>query len=288
MLEGVFVHMRSRAAAWAAFLAATAIVYWPILATLVGQWWSDPEYSHGLLCAPAAVALVFMRRRELRAAPAAPRMIGLVGAVAAVGLLGLGVLGAELFLTRISLALFLASSVVFLYGWRRLRVLAFPFALLLLSIPIPAIVITRVTLPLQLAASAMSESTLMAIHIPVLREGNVLVLPNATLQVAEACSGIRSLVSLVVMALVIGRMVDRRATIRAAIVAAAVPVAVLVNGLRVTLTAAATYSYGAAAAAGVAHEILGVITFVVALALLLGCARLLHGARIRPAMEVTR
>jgi len=276
---------RSLAAPLLVLAAATALVYAPVLSKLATDWWNDPDYSHGLLCAPAALGIAFHRRRALGLLRPRPSSVGLAGAIAAMGLLGLGTLGAELFLTRISLALFLASSVLFLYGWRHLRALAFPFALLLLSIPIPAIIITRITLPLQFAASAMSEAGLMAAGIPVLREGNVLVLPNATLQVAEACSGIRSLVSLVVLALVIGRMVDRRMTARAAFVAAAVPVAVLVNGLRVTITAVATYFYGPAAAVGVVHEALGVLTFVLAAALLAACARVVRKVELQPMAE---
>ena len=267
---------RHSALALTTLAAVTAFVYAPVLAKLAIDWWVNPDYSHGLLCAPAALALAFHRRRILSSIPLEPTSVGLAGALAAAGLLGLGTLGAELFLTRISLALFLASSVLFLCGWSHLRALAFPFALLLLSIPIPAIVITRITLPLQLVASSISESGLMAAGIPVLREGNVLVLPNATVQVAEACSGIRSLVSLVVLGLVIGRLVDRRLAARAAIVAAAIPVAVLVNGLRVTITAAATYRYGPDAAAGMTHETLGIATFALAVALLAGWERVVR------------
>jgi exosortase len=269
---------RSSKVALGLVLGAAAIVYAPVISKLAHDWWTDPEYSHGLLCAPAALAIVFARRRALAAQPPEPRPWGLAGSIAAMGLLALGTLGAELFLTRMSLVLLLASGVIYLLGWRHLRMLAFPFALLVLSIPIPAIIITRVTLPLQLAASAMSEQALAVVNVPVLRDGNVLMLPNATLQVAEACSGVRSLVALVVLALVIARYVDRRPGVRAAIVAAAAPVAVLVNGLRVTLTATATYHFGTAAAAGAIHETMGVATFLVAVALLAGCARALHAA----------
>jgi exosortase len=280
--------MPLRWAAWGALSLGAALVYAPVLTKLAADWWSNPEYSHGLLCVPAAVAIAFSRRRELRSLALAPRAVGFAGAVIAMLLLGLGTLGAELFLTRMSFALFLASAIVYVWGWRHLRVLAFPFALLLLSIPIPAIVITRITLPLQLAASSMSESGLMAAGIPVLREGNVLVLPNATLQVAEACSGIRSLISLVVFALVIGRLVDRRLAARAAIIAAAVPVAVLVNGLRVTITAFATYRYGPSAAEGVVHETLGILTFALAVGLLGACAQIVRAVEPRALLGAVR
>jgi exosortase len=272
-----------RTAAVVAFILATTVVYAPVVSKLALDWWTEPDYSHGLLCAPLAVGLVFRRREFLAALPREPRAAGLFGAAVAMAALALGTLGAELFLTRVSLLLFIASSVVFLCGWQHLRTLAFPLALLLLSIPIPAIVITRITLPLQFAASTMTESALNVLNVPVLREGNVLALPNATLQVAEACSGIRSLVSLAVLALMVARFAERRTAARAAIVIAAVPTAVLVNGLRVTVTAVTTYWYGPAAAEGLVHEAVGCLTFLVALALLAGCARAVRSVGQQPA-----
>ena len=259
--------------AWTALGAAAAVLYAPVVWKLGLDWWSDPEYSHGLLCAPLAVAMVLARRRRFENTPASPRLIGLVGAALAIGLLLLGTLGAELFLTRLSLLMFIASAIVYLFGWQHVRLLAFPLTLLLLSIPIPAILITRITLPLQFVASATTETVLAVTSIPVLREGNVLVLPNATLQVAEACSGIRSLVSLLVLALLVARFSERRTWARAAIVASAVPIAIVVNSLRVTVTAVATYWYGITAAEGMLHDATGLVMFVVAVGLVLACAR---------------
>ena len=125
------------------------------------------------------VELPELGREELVRLRRAPSRAGLAGALAAIGLLLLGTLGAELFLTRASLLLFLASACVYLFGWRHLRAVAFPLAIVALSIPIPAILMTRITLPLQFAASAAAETTLSTIGIPVLREGNVLVLSGA-------------------------------------------------------------------------------------------------------------
>jgi exosortase len=138
---------------------------------LVSDWWTDGEYSYGLICAPLAMAIAVGRRSTWAQIPLAPRGAGLAGALGAVGLLLLGTVGAELFLTRMSFLLFVASTVVFLYGWRHLRALTFPLALLALSVPIPAILMARVTLPLQFAASGVAETALTIVRIPVLREG---------------------------------------------------------------------------------------------------------------------
>ncbi len=273
-LRGARLSPAARAAVAGAGLAiGVAVVYGPVLAKMAQDWWSVADDSHGLICAPLALGLAWRRRKELAGTPCAPRAAAFLGILAAIVLLLLGTLGAELFLTRISFLLFAASTVVFVAGWRHLRILVFPFVLLMLSVPIPAIVLTRITLPLQFMASSMAETALTAIGIPVLREGNVLVLPNATLQVAEACSGIRSLVSLMTMALVIARFADPRLTARVAIVLAGVPVAIAINGLRVAITSVATYSFGPIAVEGPVHEGLGWLMFLLALSLLAAWAR---------------
>jgi len=263
---------------------AASVTYGPVLTKLALDWWSVPDYAHGLICTPLALGLAWTRREQLRQTPLAPRSAAFLGILASTLLLLLGTLSAELFLTRISCLVFIASTVVFVAGWRHLRILAFPCVLLLMSVPIPAIVLTRFTLPLQFVASSMAETALTGVGIPVLREGNVLVLPNATLQVAEACSGLKSLVSLMTMALLIARRADRRWTARLAVVIVAIPLAVAVNGLRVAITAAATYGFGPLALEGIIHEGLGWLMFLVALLILAGWAR--GVARCRRVLKV--
>jgi exosortase len=197
--------------------------------------------------------------------------------IVSLALLVVGRLGVELFLTRASLLGFIGGSIVFLFGWRHLRTLAFPLALLLLTIPIPTIVVTRLTLSLQLFASRVAEFVLVALGIPVLREGNVLELPNATLQVAEACSGIRSLTALVTLALVVARFSDTRWPVRAVILASAIPIAVLVNAMRVAASAIAAHWYGLVAVQGFVHELMGWLMFLIAFALMTACARAVGG-----------
>jgi exosortase len=181
----------------------------------------------------------------------------------------------------------MASTVVFLYGWRHLGLVTFPLALLALSVPIPAVLMTRVTLPLQFAASGVAEAALNTVRIPVLREGNVLVLSNATLQVAEACSGVRSMMSLIVLGLLIARYGETRTIARWAIVASAVPVTLLINALRVTLTAIAAHYYGPVAAQGAVHEAAGILVFLVAVALLMAFARAVATVHVHLPVEST-
>jgi exosortase len=267
---------RVRAACAAVVFALGALVlYVPVALKLVRQWWMDPDYSHGFIIAPLVFWLAWSRRHEIMRGPQAPRASGVVVCVGALLLLTLGTLGAELFLTRVSLLLFIAGAVIFSLGWRQLAPLAFPFGLLLLTIPVPAIVVSRITLALQLFASTTAEGLLRLSGIPVFREGNVLVLSNAKLQVAEACSGIRSLMALLTLGLVVAWARQDRWTGRVAIIASAVPIAVLVNAWRVAASAFSAHWYGQTALEGRAHDVLGWMMFLIAFGLLAAVARTL-------------
>ncbi len=140
----------------------------------------------------------------------APSAFGLVVVAGSIAVLLAGILGSELFLQRISIVGAVVGSLLFLFGWQRLRTLMFPLAFLLLMIPIPAIIFNQIAFPLQLLASRFGETAMGMANVPVLREGNVLILANTTLEVAEACSGIRSLVSLLTLAIVLGYFADSR------------------------------------------------------------------------------
>jgi exosortase len=172
----------------------------------------------------------------------------------------------------------IGSVVLFTTGWRFLRVLLFPLAFLLLMIPIPAIVFNQISLPLQLLASKAAESTLQIVHIPVLREGNVIVLANTSLEVAEACSGIRSLISLVTLAIVYGYFTDARVWARVVLTLAAVPVAVVSNAARVAGTGVAAHYYGPEVAEGFFHTFSGWMLFLVAFMMLFAIQKLLGSA----------
>src|SRR3984957_17045311 len=191
-------------------------VYAPLLAGLARQWATDPDMSHGFFVLPVAAFVVWRRRGELAAIQRESNWWGLaIVAGGAVQML-LGTLGAQIFIARTASLVSLAGAVLFLGGTRALRILAFPLLLLLFLFPIPALVYARVTLPLQIFASAAAETALNWIGIPVLRDGNILELPHQRLSVVEACSGIRSLLSLSFLALIYAYFFDRRVAMRAA------------------------------------------------------------------------
>ena len=253
-----------------------AFLFWPVIAKLVHDWGINDNYSHGYLIPPLAAYLIWERREQLTAVPARRASFGLVIVVGSLLVLLAGLLGAELFLTRLALLGTLVGGILFVLGWQHLKMLAFPLGILLLMIPIPAILFNQVVFPLQLVASHAGEASLSAAGIPVLREGNIITLANTTLEVAEACSGIRSLVSLLTLAIVFGYFTDRRAGVRTAIALSAVPVAIAANALRVAGTGIAAHYYGAAAAEGFFHSFSGWIVFIAAFAMLFGVIRLLR------------
>jgi len=259
----------------ALLVAAFAFLYRAVIAKLVYDWINDGNYSHGFLIVPVAAYLVWERRKKLTATLIQPSVLGLVLLVGSLATLIAGLLGAELFLSRVSMIGVIAGVVLFTTGWRYLRVLTFPLAFLLLMIPIPAIIFNEIAFPLQLLASRCAEWTLSTAHIPVLREGNIIVLANTTLEVAEACSGIRSLISLVTLAIIYGYFTDDRIWARVMLTLAAIPVAVAANAARVAGTGVAAHYYGPEAAEGFFHTFSGWMLFVVAFVMLFGIQKLL-------------
>jgi exosortase len=261
--------------------AGLALLYWQVFVRLVMDWYHDDNYSHGFLIVPIAVYFAWERRERLKAAAQTPSVLGLVVVIGSIAVLLAGILGSELFLTRISIVGALTGVVLFMFGWQPLRILAFPIGFLLLMIPIPAILFNQIAFPLQLLASKFGEAAMGMADVPVLREGNVLILANTTLEVAEACSGIRSLVSLLTLAIVLGYFSDRRLWVRLFVAISSIPVAVVTNGIRVAGTGIAAHKFGAAAAEGFFHEFSGWLVFVAAFALTLAIQRII--ALVAPA-----
>ena len=280
--------------AWKPLLLAAAVTfaYWGVLARLGRFWWEDENYSHGLLIPFVIGYILWAGRGRLARAEKRPRPAWGAGVVA-LALLALwaGTAGAELFAQRMSLVLLLAGLCVYFWGWRLLRAVAVPLVLLALAIPLPSIIFNKVAFPLQLFASRCAVWVMRLVDIPVLRDGNVIELyplgspTTKRLEVVEACSGIRSLMTLVTLAVVFAYFTspsreggaggdgDRRrsrfAVWRAAlIVAAAVPIAIITNAARVSGTGVLARYYGTQVADGFFHEFSGWVIYVAAFLLL--------------------
>lgn len=258
----------SAAARIAALTGAVGLLYAGVFPELVRDWWNDPNSSHGFLIPLVSLYLIQQRWDDLRRAPVQPALAGAGLLAAGVLALAAGQVGAEYFVQRASLVLVLAGIVWLNLGRAPLRLLLFPILFLLFAIPLPAIVLNALSLPLQLFAARLSTALLHGMAIPVVREGNIIHLAHTSLEVAEACSGLRSLVSLTALSVVLAYFTQPRLAARLVLVASAIPVAIVSNVARLAGTGVLAHHWGEQAARGFYHTFSGWLVFVVAFALL--------------------
>jgi exosortase len=256
---------------WFAALSLSTLVvimYASVLSSLARQWWNDPNYGHGFLVPLFAGYVLWSKRDQWRSLPFRPSNFGFAIMLFAVGLRILGMLGAELFLARLSLVILISGMVLFLAGSQALRWMAFPLGYLLFMIPLPAIVYYQLTFPLQLLASRLGASGLVALGIHTVRQGNLLILPNCTLNVVEACSGIRSLLSLLAAVVAFAYLAEPSKWKRGVLAIASIPIAIATNGLRLVATGVLSYFFKPTVDSGVVHLALGLGLFVLAFLLI--------------------
>jgi exosortase len=269
---------KSRAIPWPAiawFTGLLIIAYFPILQHLVWQWANDEDVGHGFFVLPISAYIVWQRRDALLAMDWKPAWWGI--GVILWGLLQsfIGTLGAELFLQRTAFLISLVGVLLVFGGTRLIRELAFPLILLIFMIPIPTVIYNQITFPLQLFASRVAEFVLGLMGIPVLRDGNVLELASQKLSVAEACSGIRSLLSMTFLALVYAYFFDKKVWMRWALLIGTVPLAILANAGRVTITGILS-EYNPDLAHGFFHSLEGFVIFAIDFVMLIGLHALIH------------
>ena len=253
------------AIAWFGFLLVAA--YAPVLSRLVRQWADDPDMGHGFFVPAVAGYIIWQKRGELLAIPAKGTWWGLVPILWGTLQLAVATLGAELFLARTAFLISLGGAILLVAGAAMLRALVFPLLLMLFMVPIPSILFSQITFPLQLLASSVAEKVLSLAGVPVFREGNILELPSQRLSVVEACSGIRSLLSLSFLALVYAHFFDGRGWMKWVLLAAAVPIAIIANAGRVTMTGLLG-EYNRELAEGFFHAAEGWLVFMAALVML--------------------
>ena len=244
------------------------ILYREVFRNLVFDWWNDENFSHGFLIPLLSGYFVWERRKRLAELPIQWHWSGFVVLITGLLLLIAGVVGAEFFLTRISLLFLIAGMILIFLGWGHLKELLFPIAVLILMIPIPAIIFNNIAFPLQVFASKCAVALLETIGVPALREGNIIYLPNTSLEVVEACSGIRSLVSLITLSLAFAYFSHRSLWARIIITLSSIPVAVLANAIRVSGTGLLAYFISPEMADGFFHQFSGWLVFLVAFLLL--------------------
>jgi exosortase len=254
------------AIAWVAALLAAC--YAPVLYALVERWNIDPDMGHGFFVPVIAGYIAWQKRESIAELAPSPNWWGLGIMMWAALQLYIGTLGAELFLARTSFVISIAGAVLLLGGTRYLRIFGFSIFLLLFMIPIPAIIYNQLTFPLQILASQAGEKMIDLMQIPVIREGNVLILPRQTLNVVEACSGIRSLLTLTFLSLVYGYFFEKRTWVRITLFCATIPIAIAANAGRVAFTGVVS-QFNPDLAEGWFHEAQGWVIFMIALAILI-------------------
>ncbi len=265
---GGFLQDRSTQLAAAALCLVLGLLYWHIGAKLVSDWYNIGDESHGFLVPFFALFLVWDKRRKLSAMLVRPSWVGAPLVVLGCITLLLGVYGAELFLSRVSFLLILSGLIWTLCGRQIVRELLFPLAVLLLAIPFPTILFNQITFPLQLLASRLASGMLPLMGVPVLREGNVIQLPAMKLEVAEACSGIRSLMSLFTLSVFYGYFLERTTTRRWIMALASIPIAVGANALRIVGTGLCVQYWDPSKGEGFFHEFSGWVMFLISLGFL--------------------
>jgi exosortase len=247
--------------------ALLSIAYAPVLLSLVKQWYQDADMGHGFFVPIFAGYLVWKKREQIAGKIPRPNWWGLAIMVWGALQLYIGTLGAELFLSRTSFVISIVGTVLFLGGTEYFRIFRFPLLVLFFMVPIPAIIYNQITFPLQLLASQVAAASIDALGIPIIREGNVLELAQQKLNVVEACSGIRSLLTLTFFSLVYGYFCEKRTWVRVVLFFATIPIAIIANAGRVTITGIVS-QFKPELAEGLFHEAEGFVIFTVAVVLM--------------------
>lgn len=255
-------------AAIALLVVLLVVIYYRIGIKLVTDWYDIADYSHGFLVPFFSAFILWDKRFAIREIPWRPTWAGIPTILFGIVLLIFGVYGAELFLSRVSFVVIVAGLVWTFFGKAMLREVRLPLAVLLLAIPFPEIIFNQITFPLQLFASRVASGILPVLGVPVFREGNVIQLPVMKLEVAQACSGIRSLMSLFTLAVFYGYFLEKTTARRWVLALASIPIAVAANALRIVGTGLCVQYWDPAKGEGFFHEFSGWVMFVISLTFL--------------------
>jgi len=249
----------------ASLLLSFVIAFFPVWKSLVFIWFRSDDYSHGFFIVPICLFIIWQKKGRLSKIDIRSSNYGFILILFSL-LLYLVAYFAEIkTVAPLAMILFLSGAIIYLFGYRILNELLFPLFLLLFMIPVPSQIYAVSTIPLQLFVSAVSTGLASIMNIPVYREGNVIHLPEHTLQIVQACSGLRSMISLLTISAVFGYLTLRSNTLRAILFFSGIPVAIIVNIIRILTTVFASYYFNYDLARGSVHSIFGVVIFFLAL-----------------------
>jgi exosortase D (VPLPA-CTERM-specific) len=277
--EGRLVSGLLRYQGWSPLVILSLVLLWlyhSVIYNLALQWTHDPYFTHGWLVPAFSLYVLWQDRKRLRAIEIEPTWAGVPVVALGLAMLVVGRLGVEIFTERVSLLVLGAGLIILLRGWKFFRAILFPMAFLILMIPLPNLILQKFTFPLQLLASKLATGMLEIAGVPVLREGNLIHLAPRDLEVAQACSGIRSLYSLVTLAIIYGYLMEKRKWVRVMLACAAVPIAVFANSFRIFGTGLIVQHWGPERADGFYHEFEGWLVFIVSLILLFALHSLIN------------
>ena len=244
--------------------AAIGMLYWPIIVPMVKQWAADDNYSHGFLVPIISLYLAYMRKNELENATVSPCNYGIFLVVFGLLMLILGWVATEYLTMRSSLVVVIAGLVLYLLGWEIFKILLAPLCYLFLMVPLPAVLYDAAAFPLKLLVTKVSVLSMKALGIVVWQEGNILMFPNITLEVADACSGLRSIMSLLALGAAYAFVLHTKIRDRVVLIVSTLPIAIFTNCLRVIATGILAQYFGSAAAEGFFHEFAGLFVFAAA------------------------
>jgi exosortase len=252
---------------FAVIFTAISMLYWPIIVPMAKQWASDDNYSHGFLVPIISLYLAYMRKNELQDAVIRPCNYGILLVAFGLLLLVLGWIATEYLTMRSSLVVVIAGLILYLLGWEIFKILLAPLCYLFLMVPIPAVLYDAAAFPLKLFVTNVSVLSMKALGIVVWQEGNILMFPNITLEVADACSGLRSIMSLLALGAAYALVLHTKTRDRVILIISTLPIAILTNTLRVVATGVLAQFFGSAAAEGFFHEFAGLFVFAAAVVL---------------------
>jgi len=259
--------------AW--FAGLLMVVFAPVLYSMAHEWVTLEDMGHGMFVPFLACYVAWKERDRILAHPVKGTWWGLVLVIIGFFQMIAGYLGADFFVARTAFLVSLIGVLLTTLGWPLVKALAFPLFILLFMIRLPLFIYSQITFPLQILASTLAEQALGLLGIPVLREGNVLELASQKLSVVEACSGIRSLMSLGLLSLVYGYFFDQRRWMKWVLLVSSIPIAILANAFRVTLTGIIS-EYKKEFAEGVYHSLEGWVIFMVSLVILVVVHQIIH------------
>jgi exosortase len=255
---------------FAVIFAAIGVLYWPVVVPMVKQWASDDNYSHGFLVPIISLYLAYMRKNELQNATIRPCNYGIFLVAFGVMMLILGWVATELLTMRSSMVVVIAGVILYLLGPEIFKILLAPLCYLFLMVPIPAVLYDAAAFPLKLFVTKVSVLSMKALGIVVWQEGNVLMFPNITLEVADACSGLRSIMSLLALGAAYAFVLHTKTRDRVILILSTLPIAIFTNCLRVIATGILAQYFGSAAAEGFFHEFAGLFVFGAAVVMFVG------------------